>query len=199
MVWYILIYLFASLIIGIRILCYDKKKKRDSERTTLKQFLITLVVGPFVIAILPFIVIGNFFNDMFGKIKKRRKLKEERKFNASLGLGPDEHYLCFSMMHGAGVIKCADCGYEEEITSFTHGIMSCMIGRQCPNCHAFACEYNESKEYHTFGKAKEDFVCPKCGTIIRKKEESIFKGKNDPLFCPKCHSARLRYHMHYIT
>jgi predicted RNA-binding Zn-ribbon protein involved in translation (DUF1610 family) len=156
-------------------------------------------VGPFVIAILPFIVIGYFFNDMFGKIKKRRKLKEERKFNASLGLGPDEHYLCFSMMHGAGVIKCADCGYEEKITSFTHGIMSCRIGRQCPNCHAFACEYNESKEYHTFGKAKEDFVCPQCGTIIRKKEESIFKGHNDPLFCPKCHSARLRYHMHYIT
>ena len=50
-------------------------------------------------------------------------------------------------------------------------------------------------------KAKDGktFVCPKCGTLIRKKEENILKGNNDPLFCPKCHSARLRYDMIYIT
>ena len=199
MVWYILIYWFASVIITICVRVYNKKRRQDPERMTLKQFLIILFAAPFAIAFLPIIPIGDFFNDLYKKRKERKEIEEEKKFNASLGLGPDEHYLCFSMMGGAGVIKCVDCGYEEKITSFTHGMMSCTIGRQCPNCHTFAYEYNESKKYHTFGEAKDDFICPKCGTVIRKKEESILKGNDDPLFCPKCHSARLRYHMHYIT
>ena len=60
-------------------------------------------------------------------------------------------------------------------------------------------EYNESEHYHTFGKADKDFICKHCGTVVRKKEEDILKGNDDPLFCPKCHSPRLRYHMDYIT
>jgi predicted RNA-binding Zn-ribbon protein involved in translation (DUF1610 family) len=77
--------------------------------------------------------------------------------------------------------------------------MSCEIGRQCPNCHSFVVEHNESQEYHKFGKSEEDFICPKCGAVIRKKEESILKGNDDPLVCPKCQSHRLDYHMSYIT
>lgn len=72
-------------------------------------------------------------------------------------------------MGGAGVIKCRDCGYEEKIISFTHGMMSCNIGRQCPKCHSFVVEHNESKKYHEFGEANEDFTCPKCSSVIRKK------------------------------
>lgn len=123
----------------------------------------------------------------------------EDEIKAKLGLREDEDYLCFSRMGGAGVIKCVDCGYQEEIVSFLHDVTSCYIGRQCPNCHAFLTEHNESEEYHTFGESTEDFLCPHCGTVIRKKEESFLKGNDDPLFCPKCHSPRLHYLLAYMT
>ena len=126
-------------------------------------------------------------------------MEDENKLKEKLGLKPDEEYLCFSRMGGAGIIKCKDCGHQEEIISFVHGIMSRDIGRQCPHCHAFVVEHNEGQEFHAFGESTEDFVCPECGTVIRTKEEDILKGNNDPLFCPKCHSARLRYIMSYIT
>lgn len=131
-------------------------------------------------------------------MKNKEELKENE-LKAKLGLRPNEDYLCFSRMGGFGTIECVNCGYKEEITSFIHGINSCSIGRQCPNCHAFVIECNESEHFHSFGEAKEDFVCRHCGTVIRKKEEDILKGNDDPLFCPKCHSARLHYHMLYIT
>ena len=126
-------------------------------------------------------------------------MEDENKLKEKLGLKPDEEYLCFSLMGGAGIIKCEDCGHQEEIISFVHGAMACDIGRQYPHCHAFVVEHNEGQEFHAFGQSTEDFVCPECGTVIRKKEEDILKGNNDPLFCPKCHSARLRYIMSYIT
>ena len=126
-------------------------------------------------------------------------MEAENKLNEKLGLKPDEEYLCFSLIGGAGIIKCEDCGHQEEIISFVHGAMACDIGRQCPHCHAFVVEHNEGQEFHAFGESREDFVCPECGAVIRKKEEDILKGNNDPLFCPKCHSARLRYIMSYIT
>ena len=88
---------------------------------------------------------------------------------------------------------------DGKIISFTHGMMSCNIGRQCPKCHSFVVEHNESKKYHEFGEAKEDFTCPKCSSVIRKKEESIFKGNDDPLVCPKCQSSRLEYQISYLT
>ena len=126
-------------------------------------------------------------------------MEDENKLKEKLGLRPDEDYLCFSRMGGVGVIRCKDCGHEEEIVCFTHGFMSCHIGRQCPHCHAFAVENNEGQEYHEFGESTEDFICPECGEVIRKKEENILKGNGDPLFCPKCHSPRLEYVMRYIT
>ena len=122
-------------------------------------------------------------------------MEDENKLKEKLGLGPDDDYMCFSRMGGAGVIKCDDCGHEEEIVSFTHGMMSCDIGRQCPNCHAFVVEHSE----HGFEETTEDFVCPECGSVIRKKEEDFLKGNDAPLFCPKCHSPRLHYQMIYIT
>ena len=123
----------------------------------------------------------------------------EDEIKAALGLSKDENYLCFSRMGGAGVIECEECGYSEEIVCFIHGEMSCNIGRQCPNCHAFFVEYNESEEYHTFGKTTEDLKCPECGTIVRKKDEDFLKNNDAPLFCPKCHSPRLHYNMTFLT
>ena len=126
-------------------------------------------------------------------------MDKEKLLKKELGLGPDEDYLCFSRMGGVGIIECKDCGHQEEVVSFVHGVMSCDIGRQCPHCHAFVVEHNEGQAYHEFGKATQDFVCPECGTVIRKKEEDILKGNDDPLFCPKCHSPRLVYDLSYLT
>ena len=124
---------------------------------------------------------------------------DEKEIKEKLGLGPDEDYLRFSRMGGAGIIQCEECGHSEHIISFTHGMTVCDIGRQCPVCHAFTVEHNESEKFHEFGEATEDFKCPECGAVIRKKEEPFLKGNDDPLFCPKCHSARLRYELHYLT
>ena len=126
-------------------------------------------------------------------------MEDENKLKEELGLRPDEDYLCFSRMGGAGVIRCKDCGHKEEIVSFTHGFTSCDIGRQCPHCHAFVVEHNEGQEFHQFGEATQDFICPECGEVIRKKEEVILKGNDDPLFCPKCHSPRLEYMISFLT
>ncbi len=126
-------------------------------------------------------------------------MDDEKRIKEQLGLGPDEEYLCFSHMGGAGTIHCKDCGYEQDIISFIHGMTSCDIGRQCPHCHAFVVEHNESNEYHKFGEATEDFVCPECGEVIRKKEEDFLKGNDNPLFCPKCHSPRLIYLLSILT
>lgn len=128
-----------------------------------------------------------------------KQQENKNELNNTFDIELNEQYLCFSRMGGAGVIKCRDCGYEEKIISFTHGMMSCSIGRQCPECHSFVVEDNESQEYHVMGKSENDFVCPKCGAVIRKKEEHISKGNDDPLVCPKCQSQRLDYHMSYIT
>ena len=163
------------------------------------KIMFFLVVPPLLPILFPVFFISDRISKRKETIRNREEEQKKNELKAKIGLRPDENYMCFSHMGGAGVIKCADCGYEEKITSFTHGSYSCTIGRQCPNCYAFVYEYNESEKYHTFGKATEDFVCEHCGTTVRKKEESIFKGNDDPLFCPKCHSARLHYHMVYIT
>lgn len=163
------------------------------------KIMFFIVVPPLLPIMFPVFIISDRISKRKETIRNREEEQKENELKAKIGLRPDENYMCFSHMGGAGVIKCTDCGYEEIITSFTHGSYSCTIGRQCPNCYAFVYEYNESEKYHTFGKATEDFVCEHCGTTVRKKEESIFKGNDDPLFCPKCHSARLHYHMVYIT
>ena len=196
---YVLIYWFISLVLTISIRVYNNKKNKDSEKTTFKQWLTLLITAPFATVFLPVILINVAVSKYKKTREEKKKDKEEIMLKKKLGLKPDEHYLCFSQMGGAGKIECCDCGYQEDIISFVHGEVSCDIGRQCPNCHAFVIEHNESKQYHTFGESDKDFVCPKCGSIIRNKEEDILKGNDDPLYCPKCHSARLKYRMLYIT
>ena len=108
--------------------------------------------------------------------------------------------LTYQQMGGYGNICCLNCGHiEKGVTSFVHGAMSAEIGRQCPRCGKFFEEHNESQEHHTFGEAKEDCICPECGQLVRKKSDSIFKGNDVPLFCPKCKSYHLKYYMDFIT
>lgn len=109
------------------------------------------------------------------------------------------HYLTFHTINGAGSLKCRHCSFTTEIVAFTHGVTSACIGRQCPQCGEFCIEHNESKDYHQFSTPTEDFVCPKCNYIIRSRQESIFKGNENPLFCPRCHSIDLNYQSHYKT
>lgn len=116
---------------------------------------------------------------------------------AYLKIGSD--YLSFNSISGSGNICCRDCGTTHEVLSFVHGATSALIGRQCPECGTLCAEYNESKEYHSFGPSIDDFICPKCGTVIRHKEESIFKGNANPIFCPKCESTNVKYTMKFLT
>ena len=205
MTWihYIIIYCVVSAVLLVCLRLFNRKDKQRSNKFGVKEWMLLIFLAPFFIVTSPIWLTYFLITDFRDKrANKKREMEEERKENelkAKIGLRPDENYLCFSRMGGAGAIECMDCGYKEKITSFTHGAYSCTIGRQCPNCHAFVYEHNESEHYHTFGKSDEDFVCKHCGTVIRKKEEDILKGNDDPLFCPKCHSPRLRYHMHYIT
>ena len=200
--WIIYFFLYCGICYAVFtcLYLYNMWKGKDiiDEEPKVK-IMVFLVVPPLLPIMFPVFIISDRISKRKETKKNREEEQKKNELKAKIGLRPDENYMCFSHMGGAGIIKCADCGYEEKITSFTHGSYSCTIGRQCPNCYAFVYEYNESEEYHTFGEAKEDFVCKHCGAVVRKKEESIFKGNDDPLFCPKCHSVRLRYRMIYIT
>lgn len=112
-----------------------------------------------------------------------------------LKLKPGEAYTTFDTMNGVGFLKCCDCGYTREIVAFLHGAFDATIGRQCPQCGEFCTEENHSKKFHCFGPSTKDVVCQKCGYTIKKKEESIFKGNSNPLFCPKCESTKFVFHM----
>ena len=108
--------------------------------------------------------------------------------------------LTFYRMGGCGDIVCLDCNYVEPgVVSFIHGFNSAAIGRQCPVCGKLFVEHNESKEYHTFGEATEDCVCPNCKTIVRRKSDDILLNNDKPIFCPQCKSYHLQYDMKYIT
>lgn len=193
---YIIAYWAFSLFVTVGIRLYNGKAK---ELLQAKTILLLIVLAPLALPFLPIIFIEEAIRKQLKKRKDRKEEQIENEKKVKLGLHPDEEYVTFQRMGGAGVIICRECGHKERITSFVHGSYSCEIGRQCPHCHAFVTEYNESKKYHVFGEAKDDFVCPNCGKVIRKKEEPILKGNDDPLFCPKCHSARLHYWMEYIT
>ena len=83
--------------------------------------------------LLPILFPVFYISDRISKrketIRNREEEQKENELKAKIGLRPDENYMCFSHMGGAGVIKCTDCGYEEKNTSFSHGFYSCTIGR----------------------------------------------------------------------
>ena len=126
--------------------------------------------------------------DEYEREERKRRDAKCREY----GIPEGTYYLSFERISGGGTVYCKDCGYHESIIGFTHGLDECDFGRQCPQCHTFLVE-------HTIGPFTEDSLCPQCGAVVHAKGEDWDKGHDVPLFCPRCHSHRLRYHMEYIT
>lgn len=126
--------------------------------------------------------------------------REERKRRDAkcreYGIPEGTYYLSFERISGGGTVYCKDCGYHESIIGFTHGGDNCEMGYQCPHCLAFVIEHEEIKHSHI---NERDFLCPKCGRVVRAKGVTWFKCKETPLFCPQCHGYNMRYDMRYIT
>jgi len=51
------------------------------------------------------------------------------------GMAPS---LRFDRIRGFGLLACADCGHDEEITAFNPGRDDTCYGQQCQACGAFA-------------------------------------------------------------
>lgn len=115
---------------------------------------------------------------------KRQSDDWEREYEERVAQG-----LEFSRMGGAGEIVCEDCGFREEVVSFTHGQTdegepSCTEGRQCLQCGKF---YDVDR----IGNPPRERV-PSCDCGGELSRDHI-------LFCPKCRSKKLEYMMAYIT
>jgi hypothetical protein len=57
------------------------------------------------------------------------------------GIGIAGRELWFGHIGGVGKIGCVDCGYAEDITSFTHGSVGSSTGYQCQTCGKFAARH----------------------------------------------------------
>jgi hypothetical protein len=114
---------------------------------------------------------------------RSRERKEQRAWEARVTQG-----LEYDRMGGVGEIWCQDCGFRQEITSFTHGYSDggercCTTGYQCLECGKFHAVDQE-------GSAPS--AVPRCGCGGELSREHF-------LFCPECRSTKLRYGMSYIT
>jgi predicted RNA-binding Zn-ribbon protein involved in translation (DUF1610 family) len=194
---YLIICYIVCLLTCVCIAIYNINKNNEKDDWGPKEWARLIVFGPFVLPIAALACgvsgIMEYPKKLWTKQKKKHEFVEKYEFN------PAEHYICFSMMGGAGVIECEECGHKEKIVSFLHYWRHSDSGRQCPKCYAFSSEHNISDNDHSYGKPVSDFLCPHCGSVIRKKDESITKDDDKPLFCPKCHSHKLHYHCEYIT
>jgi hypothetical protein len=168
------------------------------ERERLPFLIIFEILVPLISSVL--VAVARYYqgkNNNFDLRKpfldKKKRQKELDKFAEKVGLNQDLTCLRFSQMNGAGVIKCLDCGYEEEIISNKRGDMSFERGWQCPKCLSFVVEHNVSQEKYALGKSEDDFICPKCGTVIREKRYFPDIWRYNPLVCPNCISTHLVY------
>lgn len=95
-----------------------------------------------------------------------------------------DNYLYHRQMGGAGRIQCKECNFKEDIISFIHGMEeSAITGYQCQACGKFkGIEQNKMNEI--LNKQCD------CGGDLERTE---------PLFCPKCKTHNISYHMSYIT
>ena len=202
MIWwhYMIGYYFLCIVICVCIVLYNKNKEYNKDEWGLKEWIRLFVLGPLVLPIVPFVFgISRMMEYQEARKMKQKLLAKKHEFVVKYGFSPDEHFECFSMMGGAGVIVCEECGHKEKIVSFIHGFRHSVTGRQCPKCYAFSKEQNVSDNDYSYGEPESDFLCPHCGTVIRKKDESMTKDDNKPLFCPKCHSHKIVCHCEYLT
>lgn len=208
MIIYILAYWIGCVVLLVCCQCFFSWRQKKKCKYSLKFALATLFGAPFVIPLTPIVFgIDYIFRRYIKKDPRMMSIdeyeREQRKQrNAKCreyGIPEGTHYLSFEHISGAGTVYCKDCGHREHVIGFTHGAYECEIGRQCPHCHAFVTEHNESNHYHTFGPFNGDFLCPKCGGVVRAEDEDWDKGNDVPLFCPQCHGYNLEYYMEYIT
>ena len=202
MIWwhYMIGYYFLCIVICVCIVLYNKNKEYNKDEWGLKEWIRLFVLGPLVLPIVSFVFgVSRIMEYQDARKMKQKLLAKKREFVAKYGFSSDEHFECFSMMGGTGVIACEECGYKEKIVSFIHGFRHSVTGRQCPKCYAFSKEQNVSDNDYSYGGPESDFLCPHCGTVIRKKDESMTKDDEKPLFCPKCHSHKLVYRCEYLT
>lgn len=101
----------------------------------------------------------------------------------------EEGKLYFDKIAGKGNIACKDCDHTEIMTGFMHGLdaksnkRTGQNGYQCQDC---------GKLHAIFSFEKEKPIIKNCdcgGTLQREL----------PLFCPKCKSTNVMYHLKYIT
>lgn len=140
-----------------------------------KKFLFEFIMRVFTILLFPLfliiICIDNF----------REKNQKKVPINSYI----NDNLLYFWKMGGAGIIKCNDCNFNQEIISFLHGFGPNSwnnSGFQCQECGKFhEIEYDMN---NSNGK-----LCECGGNLSREK----------PLFCPNCKSTNIEYMMSYIT
>lgn len=66
-----------------------------------------------------------------------RKNSELTHDHVTTGSGLADGKLRFDHMGGLGKIGCVDCGYAENVMSFTHGVVGRCTGYQCQTCGKF--------------------------------------------------------------
>lgn len=98
-------------------------------------------------------------------------------------MNSDEDLLYFDKMGGAGKVSCSVCNTSNEVVCFIHNLDSWSnTGFQCQNCGQF----------HAIENALTNVELENCscgGNLER----------DEPIFCPKCKSNKVTYHMSYIT
>lgn len=208
MVLFILVYWLGSVVLLVCCQCFFSWKQKSKRKFSLKFALATLFGAPIAIPLAPIVLGIDYIYRRY--IKKDPRMmsadeyeREERKRRDAkcreYGIPKGTYYLSFERISGGGTVYCEDCGYHESIIGFTHGLDECDFGRQCPQCHTFLVEHNESKQYHTIGPFTEDCLCPKCGALVHGKDEPWNMGRDNPVFCPQCHGYNIRYDMKYMT
>ena len=208
MVLYILVYWLGCVVLLVCCQCFFSWKQKSKRKFSIKFALATLFGAPIAIPLAPIVLGIDYIYRRYIKRDPRMMSadeyeREERKRRDAkcreYGIPEGTYYLSFERISGAGVVCCEECGHKEKVIGFVHGAYECEIGRQCPQCHTFLAEYNRGTHYHRMGLFTEDCLCPQCGAVVHAKGEDWDKGHDVPLFCPRCHSHRLRYHMEYIT
>ena len=148
----------------------------NSKTFKLRKTLFTLSIILFGILLYPIFYYSYFFQNQKKISNFKPRIYEEGK-------------LYFDRIPGTGNIICKDCGHTENMTCFTHGIDSKTgkrnghKGFQCKDC---------GKLYAIINFELEKSIVKNCdcgGTIQREL----------PLFCPKCKSINVMYHLKYIT
>lgn len=130
---------------------------------------------------------GNFYDDK--EVGKWITYNEKGVYLREKDYGEKGKPLYFKECGGAGNFICRDCGYKEKITSHLHGFTrdtneaSWTSGFQCQTCGTFQTRTS------TPSKSVIDLKC-ECGGQIENEK---------PLFCPKCRSFDVEYHLTFIT